>query len=392
MTNLFAALGWTLAQLVLHPDVLARVVAGDAALLERCALESTRIGQCSVMLRTVMHEVEIDDGARATGSRRASRSRRCSRSRTRRRRPASTATTPTVGTAGASATKPTLPAREAVTTFGFGPHRCPAQRFSLSAITRTVGRLADALRPRPPSSTPSRPMPEQIGGVGRAADPCPIAYSSSGRSRRLRAMRFVEVNGVRMSAIGLGTWQFGSKDWGYGSDYADVEAGRILAARARSRREPDRHRRDLRARRTPSASSAGRSATAARRRSSRQGAPDRADRQLRREATAARAPSDSASTSSTSTRSTGPTRSCRSRSRWKACAGCRRRASSPTSASATSRSRAGAPPKTRSDRRCSSNQVQYSLVARKPDAELVPYAQANDRLVIAYSPLGMKYD
>ena len=26
-----------------------------------------------------------------------------------------------------------------------------------------------------------------------------------------------------------------------------------------------------------------------------------------------------------------------------------------------------------------SNQVQYSLVARKPDADLVPYAQANDR-------------
>ena len=36
-----------------------------------------------------------------------------------------------------------------------------------------------------------------------------------------------------------------------------------------------------------------------------------------------------------------------------------------------------------------SNQVQYSLVARKPDAELIPYAQSNDRLVIAYSPLGM---
>ena len=41
-------------------------------------------------------------------------------------------------------------------------------------------------------------------------------------------MRYVEVNGNRLSAIGLGTWQFGSKDWGYGSDYADVEAGRIL--------------------------------------------------------------------------------------------------------------------------------------------------------------------
>src|SRR5262249_34872544 len=34
-----------------------------------------------------------------------------------------------------------------------------------------------------------------------------------------------------------------------------------------------------------------------------------------------------------------------------------------------------------------SNQVQYSLAVRKPDQELVPYAQANDRLVIAYSPL-----
>jgi len=34
-----------------------------------------------------------------------------------------------------------------------------------------------------------------------------------------------------------------------------------------------------------------------------------------------------------------------------------------------------------------SNQVQYSLAVRQPDRELVPWAQANDRLVIAYSPL-----
>ena len=63
MTNLFAALGWTLAQLALDPPLLARVAAGDDALLERCALESTRIGQCSVMSRTVMTEIEFDDGA-----------------------------------------------------------------------------------------------------------------------------------------------------------------------------------------------------------------------------------------------------------------------------------------------------------------------------------------
>ena len=44
-----------------------------------------------------------------------------------------------------------------------------------------------------------------------------------------------------------------------------------------------------------------------------------------------------------------------------------------------------------------SNQVQYSLLMPKPSRELVPYAQDHDRLVIAYSPLakgllGGKYD
>ena len=40
-------------------------------------------------------------------------------------------------------------------------------------------------------------------------------------------MRYVEVGGVRVSAIGLGTWQFGSREWGYGKDYAEHEAGAI---------------------------------------------------------------------------------------------------------------------------------------------------------------------
>jgi aryl-alcohol dehydrogenase-like predicted oxidoreductase len=44
-----------------------------------------------------------------------------------------------------------------------------------------------------------------------------------------------------------------------------------------------------------------------------------------------------------------------------------------------------------------SNQVQYSLLCRKPDRENVPYAQSHDRIVIAYSPLakgllGGRYD
>ncbi len=44
-------------------------------------------------------------------------------------------------------------------------------------------------------------------------------------------MRFIEDVGTEspMSVIGLGTWQFGSREWGYGGGYDDGEAGRIVA-------------------------------------------------------------------------------------------------------------------------------------------------------------------
>ena len=41
-------------------------------------------------------------------------------------------------------------------------------------------------------------------------------------------MKYVEVGGVRLSAIGLGTWQFGSTEWGYGRDFATSVAGDIV--------------------------------------------------------------------------------------------------------------------------------------------------------------------
>jgi aryl-alcohol dehydrogenase-like predicted oxidoreductase len=42
-------------------------------------------------------------------------------------------------------------------------------------------------------------------------------------------MKFVDVDGVgRVSRIGLGTWQFGSREWGYGDSYAAGAAGDIV--------------------------------------------------------------------------------------------------------------------------------------------------------------------
>jgi aryl-alcohol dehydrogenase-like predicted oxidoreductase len=41
-------------------------------------------------------------------------------------------------------------------------------------------------------------------------------------------VRYVQAGGVRVSAIGLGTWQFGSSEWGYGAAYNRNEAGAIV--------------------------------------------------------------------------------------------------------------------------------------------------------------------
>src|SRR4030095_11587813 len=63
-SNLPAALGWTLVDLLQRPALLARVRAGDEALVERCASESIRLAQRSITLRVVRQPVRLDDGKR----------------------------------------------------------------------------------------------------------------------------------------------------------------------------------------------------------------------------------------------------------------------------------------------------------------------------------------
>lgn len=40
-------------------------------------------------------------------------------------------------------------------------------------------------------------------------------------------MRYTDVGGTHLSVIGLGTWQFGSREWRYGNDYARRDAAAI---------------------------------------------------------------------------------------------------------------------------------------------------------------------
>jgi cytochrome P450 len=176
-SNLFAALAWTLVNLLLHPEVLARVRAGDDALLERAAHESIRLAQRSLTLRQVLSPFEV---ATETGTYRLAPG-------------VFLATLLSVNNSSAApgldrfdpdhyvgrklADTVALPARELVSTFGHGRHSCPAQRFSISAIRIAIRRLLDRydLEPRFRSA---QPLARQIGGVARAAAPCVVAYSA----------------------------------------------------------------------------------------------------------------------------------------------------------------------------------------------------------------------
>src|SRR4051812_37511116 len=61
-----------------------------------------------------------------------------------------------------------------------------------------------------------------------------VEPASVGLFSTVDPMKYLEVDGVgQVSRIGLGTWQFGSREWGYGDTYA-AGAARDIVARARA--------------------------------------------------------------------------------------------------------------------------------------------------------------
>jgi len=175
MSNLFAAMGWTVVHALDHPEVRSRLEVGEPGLAERCALESTRLAQRSIMLRAVLRPTAVRDEHRTyevapgvvlatllplTNTSAAPGLQAYDPDRWDRRR---------LRDADA------LPARELVTTFGHGNHTCPAQPFSLSAMARTLTRLVTEheLEPR---WQEARPLAGQIGGVARSEKPCVLGH------------------------------------------------------------------------------------------------------------------------------------------------------------------------------------------------------------------------
>jgi cytochrome P450 len=174
-SNLYAALAWTMVNLLLHPDLLSRVREGDDALLEQCANESIRMAQRSITMRQVQTPITVDTGAGvyelAPGTLLTTM----------------LSVTNTSSAPGLDGFDPThyegrkltaavpLPTKELVSTFGHGPHSCPAARFSISAIRISIRLLLEEydLSPRFSGATPRT---RQIGGVARAAKPCWVTY------------------------------------------------------------------------------------------------------------------------------------------------------------------------------------------------------------------------
>jgi cytochrome P450 len=174
-SNLYAALAWTLVNLLLNPDVLARVRADEEGVLVACAYESIRMAQRSITLRQVLRTVELDDGVQ-----------------TYRVDPGVMITTMlsvtnTTAVPGLDTFDPAhyqgrrlapsvvLPTKELVSTFGHGIHTCPAQRFSVSAIVIAVRALLERFDFEP-RFTEARPRARQIGGVARSERPCVVRY------------------------------------------------------------------------------------------------------------------------------------------------------------------------------------------------------------------------
>ena len=177
MSNLAAALGWAFVDLAEHPDELAQILVGDAELADRCALETTRLAQRSIMARSVMSPVAFDTGdaiydvpAGATIA----------------------TLLPLLNTSAAPGLETWAPERwsrhrladtsdlaspQLVTAFGHGRHTCPAQPFSLAAMTAAVRHLFGSFELTPRWSTYPQPVPAQIGGVARAAHPATVGYT-----------------------------------------------------------------------------------------------------------------------------------------------------------------------------------------------------------------------
>ena len=176
MSNLPAALGWALVDLLEHPSASVRIGNGDSDFAQRCALESTRLAQRSIMTRAVLSPVSLDTGDVTyqvpSGWIIATLLPLLNTSAA----PGLEHWDPDRWTRHRLTDQNALPSPMLVTAFGHGRHSCPAQPFSLAAMTAATTHLLRTYQLTPGWTSHPQPVPAQIGGVARAEGPCPVDY------------------------------------------------------------------------------------------------------------------------------------------------------------------------------------------------------------------------
>lgn len=176
MSNLMTALGWAIVDLLVHPEELRRVAAGDRDLAQRCALESTRLAQRSIMARTVLEPVIFDTGEGVVDVPRGWTIATLLPLLNTSVAPGLQTWDPNRWHRHRLADVGALASPMSVTAFGHGRHSCPAQPFSLSAMTMAMTRVLGRYDVTPGWDEYPTPVRAQIGGVARCARACPVEY------------------------------------------------------------------------------------------------------------------------------------------------------------------------------------------------------------------------
>ncbi len=160
MTNLFAAIGWALTLAAQHP--------ADLTDIDHLAFEAIRLGQRSLISREILRPFTFDAGETHVALEAGM----------------VLATMAPVTNRAIAHGNEFVPSRWSdrrlynavdIATFGHGAHRCPAQRFSMQAITRTVLAITTAFE-LSTSADPIVPVALQVGGIARPENPVIIDY------------------------------------------------------------------------------------------------------------------------------------------------------------------------------------------------------------------------
>jgi cytochrome P450 len=192
-TNLYAAMAWTLINLLRFPEHQRAVENERAALaaanggtvtadaralarlpaLEQCVYESVRLAQRSLTLRKVLQPCQVNAGG-VTYTVQPGVYVATLLSVTNAAPPLERFD-PSHYERGRIADRVGLPAKEMISTFGHGRHACVGERFATAAIKIAVSRHLEALELTPRFTDPA-PPPGQMGAVARAAQPCMVKY------------------------------------------------------------------------------------------------------------------------------------------------------------------------------------------------------------------------